>query len=181
MQLILYIIFLLPVISGNTIDWEDDLPLQWSDFRGEADHSSDHAAVTYYEIHCANSYPVPGKVNYEITAKFNKEKSWVKTDSRNNDELLAHEQLHFDMAECSARILRMLLNTPVESTQCNDRFIHLRDSVQFSWAELQNEYDEETAHGTMQLTQQLWEERIGSTLNELHRFTEPSFSVPLEN
>ena len=175
--LLVIFLLLIPQQGADSFEWNEDRPLKWSDFNGRPDQMSEHAAATHYEVHSMNSYPEQDAVQYEIVCRFNRKRSWVHPSERRNLGLLAHEQLHFDMAECAARTLRSVLHEPVSRLECNDWFMHKRDSVLQAWEEIQLEYDKQTGHGIDREAQKVWEKRISSTLNGLSDYSGTIFSV----
>jgi len=88
----------------NEILWQSNRKLQWNDFEGKPKYWSDFAAQTVTTIE--QSYSCEGDdFVLNITAKFNKTKSWTKTSK--SKRILAHEQKHFDLTELYARKMRM--------------------------------------------------------------------------
>jgi len=95
--------------SNQEILWAKEIKLSWDDFIGEIP-SEDGAfqAVTYSTIEVKSisgeSPPV-----YTVMAKFIRNKSWAYSNL--DEELLQHEQLHFDMTELYARKIRKSLDS----------------------------------------------------------------------
>lgn len=100
-------------------------------------------------------------------AILNKDFSAVKHGSR-NAATLAHEQLHFDIAELMARRLAVRLipiegrgATPEEAGEALTR--RLRETFDAGLAEageMQQRYDGETAHGARKKQQKKWAEEV---------------------
>src|SRR5215203_4402399 len=83
------------------IPWIMNYRLTWEDFLCEPKRNTDAVASTSTALGIA--YQIKGgKLTYQITCKFSKNKSWglVKTPY-----ILAHEQGHFDITEIFARKL----------------------------------------------------------------------------
>lgn len=86
-----------------------------------------------------------------------------------NDELLKHEQLHFDMAEIAARKMRRRLTDARDACRDNgdlealNRFV---GEVTRDYRQEQAKYDQETKHGTFLFGQGKWESRVKSALSE---------------
>lgn len=86
-----------------------------------------------------------------------------------NDELLKHEQLHFDMAEIAARKIRRRFSEAHDA--CSDdgdleainRFV---GEVTRDYRQEQAKYDQETKHGTFLFGQGKWESRVKAGLSE---------------
>ena len=103
-----------------------------------------------------------------IVAVFDRKKSWVIDEAKSDDRLLRHEQLHFDLAEVYARILRKKLSAfkiPCryeKSVQAQINVIadnNIRD-LQVE----QDRYDVETKHGLNEKAQTEWERKVKDML-----------------
>src|SRR5688500_19580117 len=81
--------------SSDLLEWNEFYKLTWEDFTGKRTESSIGDAGTVVSIK-AKPYMVKNKVKYDVYAYFNRQKSWASDTS---EELLKHEQLHFDIAE----------------------------------------------------------------------------------
>ena len=105
-------------------------------------------------------------------------KSWLSASRRDlemkqliedaNEELLKHEQLHFDMAEIAARKIRKRLEE--ERNACgaagDDTPLHrFVGEVTRDFREEQARYDQETKHGTFLFAQGRWESRVKAALD----------------
>lgn len=90
--------------DDEKIIWSENKKLTWDDFKGKIDTSKINVlAETCWEIKIIesrydNKIPV-----FKLGSFFIKNKSWKIT---NDDYSLAHEQLHFDIAEIFARKIR---------------------------------------------------------------------------
>jgi hypothetical protein len=86
-----------------------------------------------------------------------------------NEELLKHEQLHFDMAEIAARKIRGRFSeargacTDDGDLEMLNRFV---GEVTRDYRQEQAQYDQETKHGTSLFGQGKWESRVKSALSE---------------
>src|SRR5687768_2492955 len=105
------IILLLPVITNaqpagepeeDVISWNEFYKLQWHDFQGEPGEDARGDAGAAVQIK-AKPFLVKKEIKYDVVALFNRNKSWARGQSTT---LLAHEQLHFDIAELYARKIR---------------------------------------------------------------------------
>jgi len=154
--------------------------LAWSDFTGEVPTDIEHEAVTHSQVHSGNGYPESGVVEYMVSCYFIPERSWVREKSADDLDLLEHEQLHFDIAEYSARLFRQKLQkSKVTIAECNANLTALRDSVSALNKEMQANYDLETDHGIDKEAQAEWSASVNSLLEELKDYTEPKFRVNL--
>ena len=86
----------------------------------------------------------------------------------NDMQLLEHEQIHFDIAEASARKIRARFAGLKSACADPSEVASLRLAVGDAERELQEEqqrYDSETSHGTNARAQDQWKRRIAALLN----------------
>ncbi len=174
MKSLFFFLFLLVVClngfaqSNDTIYWNAVRKLKWEDFKGIPDKTTNLLAMTQagigYEVGC--NY---GKLDYKIFCYFNVHKSWAKeTDS---DELLRHEQIHFDITELYTRKLRQRLNELDDPCGKDIKQLNKIYELNFSeCAKVQDNYDHQTNHSLNDEQQKLWEEKIAKELKELEKF-----------
>ena len=155
--------------KDSTLIWNTDRKLIWDDFLGKADKHSGYAALTSSKIGFDTEW-FDDSVIVIIPTYFDHHKSWVLGDG--TDELLAHEQGHFDIAEIIARKVRKELSfqkfTDITMTSKKINTIY-KKHTQHSWSSY-DKYDQETKHGTVKSKQKDWLERISGELKELDKF-----------
>jgi hypothetical protein len=157
----------IPQQQNNLIDWDPSRKLTWADFKGPVDTASKNAALTSSSINIEFGYDDSG-LEYSIKCSFNKEKSWVRV---RNDEVLAHEQGHFDLAELHARKLNKAMkaykfNPKTVSTDVN----RIYDSLMNVHHQAQNRYDLETDFSRNKVKQEEWLKKIAGELKSLQAF-----------
>ncbi|WP_185152635.1 DUF922 domain-containing protein [Fulvivirga aurantia] len=151
------------------IMWNASNKLQWSDFEATNDDSRFGDAGTAVKI-VAKPYYEKRRLYYNVFALFNKKKSWA---SDVNDRLLAHEQLHFDLAEVYARKIRKkvaeLRRSKVKDLKIYNKAVKkiLEESNQAD--EL---YDHQTLHGALPKNQITWEKKVARQLMELQDYSQ---------
>ena len=161
---------LLSVQAGdkNTeiLPWQAERPLTWSDFSGTVDPESPYDAWTYSGFNYTYTWASDGSQVDVVTtayAFFDPAQSWVKV-SEQTPELLAHEQVHFDISEL---YMRRFLKA-VSSFSFTERVDAEVDSIYQSWMQAllaaQIEYDEATEHHQNREAQARWSKRIASEL-----------------
>ena len=100
---------------------------------------------------------------------FKKKESWTRnTDS---EQLLAHEQLHFDVTELYARKLRKKLSELKDP--CSKGASKVQGIYNSNFDELheyQASYDKQTKHGINKKEQAKWVETVAKELKELELF-----------
>lgn len=150
--------------------WNEFYKLQWDDFQGEPDKRSLGDAATAVHIK-AKPYLIKRKIHYDVEALFNRKKSWVRDTS---PSLLAHEQLHFDIAELYARKIRRrvqeLQRRGVTDIEVFNEAIH---ALLLESNEVDERYDLETLHGALSRKQAEWSARIKQELASLNAFRKP--------
>ncbi|MFT5819966.1 MAG: hypothetical protein ACI8ZM_001191 [Crocinitomix sp.] len=148
--------------DSNTIVWGDH-SLEWKDFSGPIDQSSGHIASTRSQLRAPNSWN-SDSLTIVITAEFIKNKSWVIGSP--SDNLLQHEQLHFDITEYHARLFRKTMasyrfksydTVPAEVTALfNERFK--------IYQAMQEKYDKATNHSKNYKAQVEWNLKVAGLL-----------------
>ena len=94
------------VEENNFIEWTKDYFLKWSDFQAESNPSSfedSSSKIRYHPTWTVDSEMFEGQIYFMIndinlTTQFLKHLSWVR-ENYASDNLLKHEQGHFDLAE----------------------------------------------------------------------------------
>lgn len=153
--------------NHDLIEWNEYYKLRPEDFKGEPGEDAIGDAGTAVQIK-AKPYTVGKKIMYDVYALFNKRKSWLNEQSA---ELLAHEQLHFDLAELYARKIRKKIS------ELNSRNVQDVKVYNNAITELLNEsnradmlYDVETLHGSLNKKQAAWAKKIREEMEILERY-----------
>lgn len=110
-----------------------------------------------------------GKPSFEVYVLFKKEDSWVTDIS--DTALLAHERLHFDIAEIYGRKIRKQIAAMGEKGVKD--LSEYRKAIKYllgKFKEKSFEYDEETRHGTDASEQRRWQIFVSSELQRLHEY-----------
>jgi hypothetical protein len=92
-----------PLRAQTNIPWSAERPLTWADFQGTPPRGIDRDAYTYYGISASFERDGEGRITAEVSCVFMPAESWVRPPAKASAPLLAHEQLHFDLAELHAR------------------------------------------------------------------------------
>jgi hypothetical protein len=96
--------------ENNILVWSNDTFLRWSDFEAEsisAAFEDSHSFIKYRYTWTVNSDEIENQIiffieNIQLSVEFHPVLSWVRL-SQANDDLLKHEQGHFDLAELIKR------------------------------------------------------------------------------
>ncbi len=150
--------------------WSASRPLTWNDFSDHKPPRSKFAAVTFSKIRYKRITDSAGNLSTTVSCYFNAKKSW-KRDNKLKQDLLLHEQGHFNIAELNARKLRKSFSN-YELRRKNNCIIACRLRLAF-WGRvckchrLQHKYDRGTNHSKDTNTQEQWNKKIKSELAEL--------------
>ena len=153
----------------NAILWESDSKLEWNDFKGMPDPNSEFVALTRWKIGYNFEYR-NGLGHLDVYANFIKNKSWVKAKSR-KDNILAHEQLHFDIAELHARKLRKTWSLYIINFRTLQKDVDRMFNRAYDQAvDMQKKYDKETDHGIIPKKQAAWEKFVAEEMTKLEEY-----------
>jgi hypothetical protein len=145
----------------NIIEWSYNRKLTVEDFQASVDSNSLAAAETNYRINFSYDR-ADDTVKFDITTKFVKNGSWMRVRT---DEILSHEQGHFDIAEIYTRKIRKAIlgkqfNYYNFETEADSLYKIYEDSSNV----IQELYDKETEHSGNTEKQIKWEKRIAFEL-----------------
>lgn len=155
--------------SANEIQWCEQDKLEWQDFSGEPSMYSPFAAVSATYIEESHGCTEDGEFHFNVKAAFVKDKSW-STNTICND-LLNHEQVHFDLTEYYARKMRLRLQQ-IENP-CSlptEDILQVVHEVYEDMETAHRVYDEFTVHGLNKENQKLWNKYVAESLKDLNNF-----------
>ena len=154
----------------QTITWQEDFKLQWSDFKGEPKPQKTVVATTASGISFGFSTTKSSNgledYSFNITAHFYPDKSWYINKTLSNN-VLAHERLHFDITELYARKFRQRIISFKFTNAINDEMQSIHNTIIKELSELQNKYDTETNHSQDIEKQIDWQKLIAVELDKL--------------
>ncbi|MBQ0735726.1 DUF922 domain-containing protein [Aquimarina celericrescens] len=136
--------------------------LDWSDFRGRPEMSSNFDAsvntgITYQWAYGKDKGDI--ELNYQVDSFCYPSLSWVKRGQMSKP-LLLHEQLHFDISELHARIMRKRLKEYKAGQNIRRDLNKMYKLVERMRINMQERYDEETDHSRNEVNQKKWEKKI---------------------
>jgi len=102
--------------ENDIIYWSKDYSLNWSDFKAESNPAifeDSHSTIKYGFTWIVNSHALNDEIVFsideiKISVHFHPLLSWVR-QSESTDNLLKHEQGHFDLAELLRRDYNKIL------------------------------------------------------------------------
>jgi hypothetical protein len=141
----------------NPIEWSER-PLTIQDFKA---NYSEYTASACTELSLVRKIK-NGVFTYEVKAFFHQDKSYFSKNTTNIIYILQHEQLHFDITEYYARLLRERIE-PYQlknDHESYDEVVKIYEEIVYQWNVTQDKYDEETDHGTNVVTQKRWRDYL---------------------
>lgn len=179
---IFVLIFFLVSISAKAQTekklWSADDPLKWSDYHGKPDKRSPFAAYTYFGLDYGYQRKGNGlyQFTFEVGSYMDKALSWRR--GKPSENLLKHEQLHFDIAEYFVRQLLIAFgnhtytsNYKAEIAQVQQQIANLRRGVE----EL---YDKQTVHSVNREMQSKWDAYVADLLNKNYTLEQAISNLP---
>jgi Bacterial protein of unknown function (DUF922) len=161
--------------TDGYVHWNDK-KLDWTDFQGEIPGNSEFHALTHSAINL--EYEGEGVImEFKIESIFDPIKSWKKEGV--DAYILYHEQVHFDITEYHARLLRkQLKTTKYSSFKLIETEIKKMFNDTFSQAnKMQLAYDEQTAHSVNNKKQSKWNKKLKKLLRSTENFKNPKLKV----
>ncbi|WP_242928981.1 DUF922 domain-containing protein [Pontibacter vulgaris] len=154
--------------NNGTLAWSPSRRLSWEDFKGNPDDGNPHHALTAANLavdaKCKND-----RFEYNVTCVFLPTESWSK--NKKSDKLLFHEQLHFDLTEVHARLLRKKLQKIGSScSNVKTTMTPAVNQVFKEWKAEQDLFDKKSNHGLNSDVQQEWAANIEKRLQELEAY-----------
>jgi hypothetical protein len=153
--------------SDSTINWTENLRLGWKDFNGPPDNSTTDMACTFGSMKYDFAQVSQKEFTIKLYVYFEPQKSWVKHGNE-NDNLLIHEQCHFDVYEIFARklIKRLEETKSLSGKDLSDNINRLFKETFNDLNKFQDKYDVETNHSRIAEKQKEWTKKIKDMLEE---------------
>lgn len=154
------------------IAWSAARPLTVADFLGRPGPSDQLAALTTSDLK-ANAACRDFVFTGTVRATFDPNTSWIRHPATISDALLRHEQMHFDITEVYARLMRqklLVFQARADCARLQPAFNNLTKGVYDQWNREQNRYDAETNHGLNAAKQAYWEKQTQVKLDQLKAF-----------
>jgi hypothetical protein len=164
--------------SKNIFLWQEGKLLTWDDFLGKPEKRF-AVASTHYDIF-KNVTNQDKKAIVSIQAVFFRNSSWKKV-SWISDEVLTHEQKHFDIVELYCRKLRQMV-AQAKYKDYNDLVAKVDafyDKIDDEMDKYQDLYDEETDGSMNGDKQREWNKKINHELEILKAYHAPDVQVNL--
>jgi len=156
----------------DEIIWLFDRKLEFDDFKAEVPNDKTHIGAKasfglFYEISQSSLF---ASTKIKVKAKFYCDKSWIKASSKNDNSLMRLQQLHFDIAELHARILRKKLKDKDLKFTNMEKAKVVFAEVMSKYNEMQERCDSETEWGMNEKKLSSWESNIKDELYMLDEY-----------
>ncbi len=157
--------------NGDSLGFNSNRKLKAEDFKGKPDQLSKAGGATYCGFGLDYDLSVKGfKLFIEIKTicVFHKSRSWLLPSAKTNADILAHEQLHFDICYWQMKMFMTALskeNFTIDNLKVKVQKCY---SAQFdSYEQLQEQYDEESNHGLIEVEQERWSKLVQEKIANL--------------
>lgn len=158
-----------PDKSNNTfIEWREDSKLLQSDFKAKIHESPGSTVATTASAFGFSITDYNGDISGSIYVRFYPSQSWWNPEYSNDENVenvLKHEQLHFDICELYGRKLFKGILGLRGNGRLNERNINkLLSKLEKEYSNYQDKYDLETEHSINRPEQVKWNSRIKKEL-----------------
>jgi len=161
-------------LSSKEITWSKNRKLTWDDFKGKIPNDVEEhtAAATYCGIGFeTNTISAQTQLKIRVYNTFYIGNSWARREEM-NDDVLAHEQGHFDLCELYTRKLRERMSkVMVNINTLKPVLKKIYEQLQEEYRSRQEAYEEETAHGVNLEEQKKWQEKLEQELEENQKWS----------
>lgn len=169
------LLFLLVNISSfaqtkvkDTITYREYNKLNWTDFKAKTPQDTKYSASVCSGMSYKWSYSTVNnkpEFTYEVEAKLYRNLSWSKY-TEGKEEVLSHEQLHFDISELYARKFRKQLEEYEVSRNVRKDVASIYKNLEKERVQFQLMYDSITDHSLNKEVQIKWNSKVAQLLNE---------------
>lgn len=149
--------------ASDTIYYDIDKPLTWSDFQGQPDYNHFGGAITASGFAFDADIKILGDDLYlkiGVYIFFSKKKSWKKPDINSPYHLL-HEQRHFDITRIgAANFVQQIAQANFTKNNYQKLMTSIFDKAYAESVAMQQQYDRETNHSINKEEQLKWNDKI---------------------
>ncbi len=166
-------------IDENIIYWNKERKLTWDDFKGTPEPTNGRIASNVGGVYIYFKQLNFINIEVKVVNVFDKKLSWTTT---NLLSVLEHEQLHSDIREVHARLLRkQIIESHFKSIkEANLKVQEFHNLIQTDLNLMQEEYDKETGLSGNQKKQKEWNEKIRLKLLELENFAQSTIIIKID-
>lgn len=173
LMVVLTLMFHGPSAQDEILEWQEDVQLKWSDFKGKPKNLGDIVAITSsgisYRFSIKEQNNVISGFDTQVQAHFYPKHSWVHK-KKASDHILSHEQLHFDITELHVRKFKKEINQLKLSKAIKQDLNKTYERINKDMATMQKSYDEETNYSRNILAQSTWKRKIQDALQRYNEY-----------
>ena len=157
--------------EGTIIEWGSNVKLKYSDFQADKKRSPGFAVATTASAFGYRINDTGGEISGSVFVVFYCNKSWWNRDYL-LEEVLEHEQLHFDICELYGRKLYKEIIALRKSNRLSIKNINkVYSKLDKQYSNYQDKYDEDTDHSTNVDQQRLWNKKVKKQLAAMSRYS----------
>lgn len=160
--------------SEDSILWNENDRLNWSDFKGTPSSNINAVALTAsgltFDFSAKTSKTRLIEFKAIVEARFYPDQSWYRKEHINS-VVLAHEQLHFDITELHARKLRKQIAETSFTINIKREISKLRTTINKQLKEMQSKYDRDSDYSRSIETQKKWQTFVKRELDKLSKYS----------
>lgn len=149
--------------GSDTVFYDPNRPLLWSDFQRKAPPLTKFAAAVYTSIGYEAKATVVNQqivLNIKMKVFLIKSNSWVQPHAKES-YALRHEQLHFDITKLVAeRFKQKVLSEELPPDDYDSRLQYIYLDSFREMNKMQEQYDGETQHSLVRSEQNRWDEKV---------------------
>lgn len=163
-------LYLVPSHAQDTIYWNMQSPLNWSNFKASPEKDSIGSARATTGVALKFRFQEQDNkwtYQYEVYSYFYPKLSWYKPQDINY-YLLAHEQTHFDISELYARKIKKELAKLIPSEKVGEQAEQIYHKMQALHNSTQQKYDRQTKHSLNVESELEWQTKIRDSLKLYH-------------
>ena len=161
-----------PEVKEEKIIWDENRKLTWEDFRGDPSGPVDYVASTNSGVSFSYSYRErngKGVVEFTIQSNFYPDLSWYRP-SRVSEYILGHEQMHFDISELHARMLRSLLSELPHDRNFKEAAESIYEELEAKRRAMQELFDQQTDHSNIEAAEFRWRKFVAGELKRYEQW-----------
>ncbi|MEO6833661.1 MAG: DUF922 domain-containing protein, partial [Chitinophagaceae bacterium] len=156
-----------PHAYEKSFSWSANRLLKWVDFQGSPRAGAGSIVVAETNCGIALETNLAGSLDHAKVYVFNtfdKKASWVLPNKRLPD-ILEHEQGHWDLCEIYTREMQRRFDAlQIKGALMSETVNRIYQEVTKEYVAKQQEYEDETQHGTVDDKQAIWTNRIREAL-----------------
>ena len=158
--------------QGQAIDWSPIAKLEWSHFKSAKKKGEGFAIAASTCGYGYDGIQQGDEIEVSIYVRFYCRESW-HNDKYEIEDVLKHEQLHFDICELYGRKLyKGVLDLRRKNNLTQDALEALYYKLTEEYEQTQDVYDAETNHSTNGNKQREWNVAISKAIIELAAYAE---------